>query len=113
MFSFINQIVTVFTFYRYMFPRHLLCRHFWTVQQRLEFALHDLRTNQLPHYHKILTYLEAHASSIRDVGRRKIFSSILVQVGFHLTYKYDIAEHLMVGFYSFQTECSCFNNKHP
>jgi hypothetical protein len=64
----------------YMFPRHLLCRHFWTPQQRLDFALHDLRNHRLPQYLKILAYMEAHSASIRDTGRRKVFADILFKI---------------------------------
>ena len=76
-----------------MFPRQLLCRHFWTPQQRLDFALHDLRAHRLPHYPKVLSYLEAHATSIRDTGRRKIFGSVLLQVRLHIhDVEYDVSE---------------------
>ena len=64
----------------YMYPRHLLCRHFWTPEQRLDFALHDLHRHRLPHYGKIIAYLRAHSSSIRDRGRRKVFAELLSQV---------------------------------
>jgi len=63
-----------------MYPRHLLCRHFWTNEQRLEFALHDLHRHRLPHCGKILAYMRAHTDSIRDLGRRRVFADILSQV---------------------------------
>lgn len=68
-----------FGFYSYLFPRQLLCHHFWTPQQRLEFA-HDDLMHRFVHYSKILSYLEAHSLSIRDVSKRKIFTDILHQV---------------------------------
>ena len=63
-----------------MYPRQLLCRHFWTHDQCQEFALNDLHQHRFPHYGKILGYLHAHSHSIRDPGRRKVFVDILAQV---------------------------------
>ncbi|ELU14134.1 hypothetical protein CAPTEDRAFT_203488 [Capitella teleta] len=56
----------------YMFPRQLLCRHFWTEQQRTEFASQDLR-RCLPHHPQILSFLRFHSAFIYDPGLQQAF----------------------------------------
>jgi hypothetical protein len=55
-----------------MFPRQLLCRHFWTEQQRVEFASQDLK-RCLPHYPQILSFLRFHSAFIYDPGLQRVF----------------------------------------
>lgn len=63
----------------YLFPRQLLCRHFWTPEQRIEFALFYLK-RRLHYYPSILHYMERHAGTIDDVVKRKLFEDILLKL---------------------------------
>merc|ERR1711894_641977 len=64
----------------YMFPRHLLCRHFWTEQQKREFAQDDLLKHRLPHVQKVVQYMDKHAVKIRDPGLKREFTNVLNRV---------------------------------
>ncbi|KAI0219858.1 hypothetical protein LSAT2_028626 [Lamellibrachia satsuma] len=63
----------------YLFPRQLLCRHFWTPEQRIDFALFYLK-RRLYYYPSILHYMERHTSTIKDLGKRKVFEDILLKL---------------------------------
>ena len=63
-----------------MFPRYLLCRHFWTESQKIEFAQSDLVKHRIPHTEKVLQYMYQHSSKIRDSGLQKHFTDVLSQV---------------------------------
>ncbi len=75
----------MYNVFRYFFPRHLLCRHFWTEEQRVEFAQYYLK-HRLPHMPKILHYLEKHSRDIKDPGHKRIFNDVLLQVRIYYYY---------------------------
>lgn len=49
---------------RYMFPRKLLTYHFWSLQQRSEFALMDLK-RRLISYRPVLRCMQARLRTIK------------------------------------------------
>ena len=55
-----------------MFPRQLLCRHFWTPEQQLEYAelSHAKRCHHAAH---IISYLQRQGHKIRDPALRQKF----------------------------------------
>ena len=64
----------------YLFPRQLLCRHFWTAQQRVDFGVFYLR-RRLHHYSSVLHYMERQAGNMRDGGQRGQLEELLRKVG--------------------------------
>ena len=62
-----------------MFPRHLLSRHFWSPEQRVEFAEINLG-NRLHHYPVILNYIIKHVRDISDENFKNQFSQVIIKV---------------------------------
>ena len=50
-------------FFRYLFPRQLLCQHFWTLQQRIDFAIINQR-KKLYNYKPVFRYLQAQLDTV-------------------------------------------------
>ncbi|XP_065574834.1 LETM1 domain-containing protein 1-like [Artemia franciscana] len=64
----------------YMFPRQLLCSHFWSLQQRIDFAV-QLQRKRLLHYKPLFRCLQARVDSISDKDLRSNFQNILYKLG--------------------------------
>lgn len=94
----------------YLFPRQLLCSHFWSLQQRLEFSLHNHRL-RLYNYRPVFRALQAqvdnlkshpleaqwsHALSLVGSGIHPSPDEILSCIDLFCDYPYDIL-HLYTG----------------
>ncbi|XP_049959851.1 LETM1 domain-containing protein 1 [Schistocerca serialis cubense] len=64
----------------YLFPRQLLCSHFWTIQQRVEFDVHNLRS-RLYHCRPVFRALQAQLDNIEDESLHKPWARILSLIG--------------------------------
>ncbi|KAF2899868.1 hypothetical protein ILUMI_06316 [Ignelater luminosus] len=64
----------------YYFPRHLLCRHFWTLQQRSEFNIIFLR-KRLIHNRPVFRHLQLQLPRLKRHKLHKKWSNILGQLG--------------------------------
>lgn len=72
-----------FIFDRYKYPRQLLCKHFWTLQQRVEFAMLNHRKrlfNQRSVLRGLQLQLESQAVS-KDKELLKMWSHSLACLG--------------------------------
>lgn len=70
--------------FRYLFPRQLLIRHFWTPKQQIDFLhiYHDIRKKSHP---EILSYLEKVTPLISDEGLRWHMTELCTKVFLQLT----------------------------
>nr|CAD7195531.1 unnamed protein product [Timema douglasi] len=64
----------------YLFPRQLLCYHFWTLQQRMEFAVHTQR-KRLLNYRPVFRCLQAQLESLQGNPLYDTWSRILGMLG--------------------------------
>nr|CAD7397725.1 unnamed protein product [Timema poppensis] len=64
----------------YLFPRQLLCYHFWTLQQRMEFAIHTQR-KRLLNYRPVFRCLQAQLESLQGNPLYDTWSRILGMLG--------------------------------
>lgn len=62
-----------------MYPQYLLCRHFWTEEQKRIFAVEDFES-RLVHYSRIFQYLQKHLPHIDDSYTRSEFERLLNKV---------------------------------
>lgn len=63
-------IVLVYYYYfyysfRYVFPKQCLTSQFWTLQQKSDFAVADLK-RKLKHYRPVFRHLQAKVISVKD-----------------------------------------------
>lgn len=70
--------------FRYLFPRQLLIRHFWTPKQQIDFLniYHDIRKKSHP---EILRYLERVIPLISDEGLQWHMTELCAKVFLQLT----------------------------
>lgn len=70
--------------FRYLFPRQLLVRHFWTPKQQIDFLdiYHNIRKKSHP---EILSYLEKVTPLISDEGLRWHMTDLCTKVFLQLT----------------------------
>ena len=63
----------------HMFPRQLLCRHFWTEEQQVDYAeyWHSKRWHHAVH---IISYLQRHGPKIHDPSLRNLFCDTVQEV---------------------------------
>lgn len=64
----------------YMFPRQLLSSHFWSLQQKLDFAL-ILHKQRLHRYRPVFRHLQLKVDSIAEDNLRKNCSAIFSKLG--------------------------------
>ncbi|KAK3858656.1 hypothetical protein Pcinc_035162 [Petrolisthes cinctipes] len=64
----------------YWFPRHLLCRHFWDIQQRHEFAVMAIK-KRLFNARPVFRCLQASLYSIADKTERKTCRNVFFKLG--------------------------------
>jgi len=62
--------------YRYYFPKYLLSSHFWSLQQRFNFALED-HTKSLHYFKPTFRSMQSRVSSVQDVNLRASMNVIL------------------------------------
>lgn len=74
---------TFTVFFSYMFPRQMLCRHFWTDEQKSTFGLYYLKP-RLQHYPKMQSFLYKESFNITDVRMREKFQKLLSKVSVSL-----------------------------
>ncbi|XP_068087152.1 LETM1 domain-containing protein 1 isoform X2 [Anabrus simplex] len=64
----------------YFFPRQLLCSHFWTLQQKTEFALHSQR-RRLYNYRPVFRALQAQLDFLDDSPLKESWAHALSLLG--------------------------------
>lgn len=64
----------------YLFPRYFLSSHFWSLQQRIDFALSHHK-KRLYNYRPVFRHLQAKLSTINDSDLKVKWANILHQVG--------------------------------
>lgn len=64
----------------YYFPRHLLCRHFWNLQQKSEFNIILLR-KRLVHNKPVFRHLQLQLPKLKENALHKKWSAVLGLVG--------------------------------
>lgn len=63
-----------------MYPRHFLTRHFWTLQQRSEFAVMNLR-DRLNYNRAVLRHLQSSMSTLKNDRHYEQWRDILGKLG--------------------------------
>ncbi|KAK2141191.1 hypothetical protein LSH36_1143g00033 [Paralvinella palmiformis] len=63
----------------YVFPRQLLCHHFWTEAQKEKFGIHYLR-ERLRYYPHIVEMMERQSVYIQDVTQRRLLQEIMFKL---------------------------------
>lgn len=63
-----------------MYPRHFLTHHFWTLQQRSEFAVLNLR-DRLSHNRPLLRHLQSSMSTLKNDRHYEQWRDILGKLG--------------------------------
>lgn len=63
-----------------MYPRYFLTHHFWTLQQRSEFAVMDLR-DRLLHNRSIFRQLQSHLKQVKNDEHYDRWKQILGKLG--------------------------------
>lgn len=63
-----------------MYPRHFLTHHFWTLQQRSEFAVINLR-DRLMHSRPVLRHLQSNMASLKNDRHYERWRDILGKLG--------------------------------
>lgn len=63
-----------------MYPRHFLTHHFWTLQQRSEFAVMNLR-DRLMHNRPVLRHLQSNMSTLKNDRHYERWRDILGKLG--------------------------------
>ncbi|CAD5115706.1 DgyrCDS4651 [Dimorphilus gyrociliatus] len=63
----------------YFFPRQLLCKHFWTEEQREKFGLYYFN-HRIKHYPNIMHYMEQHSKDIKKEDLKLKFNNLLQQI---------------------------------
>lgn len=66
--------------FRFLKPRSLLCSHFWSIQQKLEFSTQDL-TDRLKNNKPVFRALQAKLDSIPDGELKEKWKTILGSLG--------------------------------
>ncbi|XP_069674389.1 LETM1 domain-containing protein 1 isoform X2 [Periplaneta americana] len=64
----------------YLFPRHLLCHHFWTLQQRMEFAMETQR-KKLYNYKPVFRCLQAQLDTLQGRAEHNNWGYVLGLLG--------------------------------
>lgn len=64
----------------YLFPRQLLCQHFWTLQQRTEFAMETLRI-RLYNYRPVFRCVQAQLDTLKDKEEHEHWAYVLGLLG--------------------------------
>lgn len=65
---------------RYLFPRQLLCQHFWTLQQRTEFAMEGLR-KRLYNYKPVFRCVQAQLDTLKGREEHEHWAYVLGLLG--------------------------------
>lgn len=65
---------------RYLFPRQLLCQHFWTLQQRTEFAMERLRI-RLYNYRPVFRCVQAQLDTLKGREEHEHWAYVLGLLG--------------------------------
>lgn len=63
-----------------MYPRHFLTHHFWTLQQRSEFAVINLR-DRLVYNRPVLRHLQSNMSTLKNDRHYERWRDILGKLG--------------------------------
>lgn len=63
-----------------MYPRYLLTHHFWTLQQRSEFAVMDLR-DRLLHNRSVFRHLQSDLKQVKNDEQYEQWRNILGKLG--------------------------------
>lgn len=63
-----------------MYPRHLLTHHFWTPQQRIDFAVMNIR-DRISHNRSIFRLLQGKLSQIKNDVNYPLWENILGKLG--------------------------------
>lgn len=63
-----------------MYPRYFLTHHFWTLQQRIEFAVMNLR-DRLVHNRPVFRSLQSKLSSLKNDRHYEQWNEILGKIG--------------------------------
>ncbi|KAJ8974215.1 hypothetical protein NQ317_018138, partial [Molorchus minor] len=64
----------------YMFPRHMLCSHFWTLQQKSEFNLLILK-DRLSHNRPVFRHLQSQLNFLRNHHLYDCWADVLGKLG--------------------------------
>jgi len=64
----------------YYFPRHLLSSHFWTLQQKFEFAIENLRV-RLQNYRPVLRHMQSGLERVTDEKLKALTQDVLNKLG--------------------------------
>lgn len=72
--------ILIRNFCSYMYPRYLLTHHFWTLQQRSEFAVMDLR-DRLLHNRSVFRHLQSDLKQVKNDEQYEQWKSILGNLG--------------------------------
>ncbi|KAG1651196.1 LETM1 domain-containing protein 1 [Nymphon striatum] len=75
-FSLIHEGVSNFN---YMFPKLLLCQHFWSIEEKLKFSYTDHK-KQILHYKSVLDIVQEKALQIENVSLQPILLKILYKL---------------------------------
>lgn len=75
-----SLIQNLFTHYRFLKPKTLLCSHFWSIQQRLEFSTQDL-TERLKHNKPVFRALQARIHNVPEGDLKRRMQRVLAQLG--------------------------------
>ncbi|CAL8101035.1 unnamed protein product [Orchesella dallaii] len=62
------------------FPKHLLSSHFWTLQEKHQFAI-DAQRKRLFNQRPVLRHLQSNLEFIRDKRHKEIFKEMLFKLG--------------------------------
>ncbi|CAG9864480.1 unnamed protein product [Phyllotreta striolata] len=64
----------------HMFPRHLLCSHFWTAQQKSEFQLFNLK-HRLTHNRPLFRHLQSQLDFLRNQRLYEQWREVIAMIG--------------------------------
>uniref|UniRef100_A0A0A9XR60 LETM1 domain-containing protein 1 n=2 Tax=Lygus hesperus TaxID=30085 RepID=A0A0A9XR60_LYGHE len=64
----------------YLFPRQLLCRHFWTLQQKIQYSVLDQK-RRLRYYKPVFRALQSKVSSLKGHQTHNLWRQCIAQLG--------------------------------
>lgn len=70
----------LFSFFSYKFPKTFLSSHFWSLQQKSQFAI-ELQKKRLVNQRPVLRHLQSQVASIRDEKLREMCREVLFKLG--------------------------------
>lgn len=77
---FVFVVVIFVAFFSYMYPRYFLTSHFWTLQQKSEFAVMNLR-DRLSHNRPVFRAIQSKLSSLKNDRHYDQWAEILGKLG--------------------------------